>query len=316
MEKALTTEIARRKSKAYRFKVYMARNWQYYLFILPAVIWYIVFCYIPLYGIQIAFRDFKPARGIWGSEFVGGYYFKRFINSHYFWPVIKNTVTVSLYSLFAAFPLPILFALLINEVKHQKLKKSMQTLSYAPHFISTVVLVGMLGIFFDPRFGIINHIIQSLGGESKNFLYDPKATIHLYVWSGVWQGLGWGSIIYVAALSSVDSEVLEAATVDGATRLQKIRYINFPTLIPTIVIMLILNVGSIMSVGFDKMFLMYNSLNSDSTTVISVYTYLRGIENSDYSFASAVGLFNNVVNFIFLATANKIGKVLTGTSFF
>lgn len=314
-----TTEQAialNRQSRWHRFKVYMGRNYPYYLFILPAFIWYIVFMYVPIYGLQIAFRDYRPALGFLDSEWVGLHHFRRFYNSYYFWPVIKNTVLISLYSLIAGFPLPIIFALMLNELSSPKLKKNIQTISYAPHFISTVVIVGMLSIFFDPQYGMVNHVMAALGMDRKNFLYDPEATRHLYVWSGVWQGLGWGSIIYVAALSAVDGEILEAATVDGATRMQKIRYINLPTLVPTIVIMLIMNIGSIMNVGFDKMFLMRNELNSDSTTVISVYVYLQGIENMNYSFSSAVGLFNNVINFIFLFIANQIAKRSTGTSFF
>lgn len=308
--------IGLNQSKFHRFKVYMSRNYPYYLFILPTLIWYIVFMYVPIYGLQIAFRDYRPALGFLESEWRGLHHFRRFFNSYYFWPVIKNTVVVSLYSLIAGFPLPIIFALMLNELKSPRIKKNIQTISYAPHFISTVVLVGMLGIFFDPRFGMVNNVLASLGSDRINFLYRPESTIHLYVWSGVWQGLGWGSIIYVAALAAVDNEILEAATVDGATRMQKIRYINLPTLVPTIVIMLILNVGSIMNVGFDKMFLMYNELNSDRTLVVSIYVYLQGIENMNYSFSSAVGLFNNVINFIFLFVANQIAKRATGTSFF
>lgn len=304
------------KSRFDRFKIYMSRNYEYYLFILPAAVWYIIFMYVPIYGLQIAFRDYRPAVGIWDSEWIGLHHFRRFYQSYYFWPVIRNTVIISLYSLIATFPLPIIFALMLNELKNEKLKKNIQTMSYAPHFISIVVLVGMLSIFFDPRYGLVNNVLAGLGLDRINFLYDPDATRHLYVWSGVWQNLGWGSIIYVAALSAVDNEILEAATVDGATRMQKIRYINLPTILPTIIIMLIMNLGSIMNVGFDKMFLMRNELNSDSTTVISIYVYLRGIESMDYSFASAVGLFNNVINFIFLYIANKMAKVSTGTSFF
>lgn len=299
-----------------RFGTYLSRNYIYYLFILPAVIWYIVFAYIPIYGVQIAFREFRPAQGILGSRWVGLHHFKRFIESHYFAQVIKNTVVVSLYQLIAGFPLPIIFALMLNEVSQKRTRKFIQTVSYAPHFISVVVLVGMLGIFFDARYGLFNMVLNFFGQERMNFLNDPSATRHIYVWSGVWQGIGWGSIIYFAALSAVDKEILEAATVDGASRMQRIRYINIPTITPTIIIMLIMSAGSIMNVGFDKMFLMRNDLNSDSTNVISVYVYMRGVVDANYSFASAVGLFNNIINFTMLVVVNQISKRVSGTSFF
>lgn len=285
-----------------------------YLFIVPTLAWFLVFCYIPMGGIIVAFKRYTGALSIWESKWVGLKWFKSFFNSFYSGTVIKNTLLLSVYSLLT-FPLPIVYALMINEVGNKFYKKTVQTILYAPHFISTVVLVSMLNIFFADS-GMVNKLIQALGFEPINFLTSSNSFPHMYVWSGVWQNLGWNCIIYVAALSSVDPTLHEAAILDGATRLQRIWHINLPKILPTIVITLIMRVGTIMATNTDKVLLMLNDLNSDAAEVIGTFVYSRGLLNSDYSYATAVGLFTNIVNLILLLTVNKISEKVTQTSLF
>ncbi len=285
-----------------------------YLFIVPTLIWYAIFCYAPMGGIIIAFKRYTGALSIWESKWVGMRWFKSFFNSYYAGTIIRNTLTLSFYSL-ATFPLPIIFALMINEVNSAKFKKTVQTIMYAPHFISTVVLVSMLQIFFSD-IGLINDLLKALGLEEIRFLTSPKAYPHLYTWSFVWQNLGWNCIIYVAALSSVDPALHEAATLDGASRLQRIWHINLPTILPTIVVTLIMRVGTIMSSNTDKSLLMLNDLNADAAEVIGTFVYDRGLIGGNYSYSTAVGLFTNVVNLILLLTVNKISEKVTKTSLF
>ncbi|NLD87809.1 MAG: sugar ABC transporter permease [Clostridiales bacterium] len=312
----ISSRISQKKIERKRILKLIKKNWQMYLFVLPAVVWYIIFAYGPLYGLQIAFKDFNGALGIWGSPWVGLKHFRNFFSSYYFWPLIRNTILLSTYSLAAGFPIPIILALMLNEVKSYRYKKFVQTVTYAPHFISTVVMVGMITIVMSPSNGIINNVIRALGGETVFFLTDPAKFRHIYVWSGVWQGAGWGSIIYLAALSGVDPEQHEAAIIDGASRIQRIWYINIPVLLPTMSILLILNAGSILNVGFEKVFLLQNDLVRDVAEVISTYVYKRGLIKAEYSFSSAVGLFNNVVNFILIITVNGITRQLSGNSLF
>lgn len=285
-----------------------------YLFILPTLLWYAIFCYAPMGGIIIAFKRYTGALSIWESKWVGMRWFKSFFNSFYAETTIRNTLTLSLYSL-ATFPLPIVFALMINEVNNAKFKKVVQTIMYAPHFISTVVLVSMLNIFFADS-GLINDLVKALGGEEIKFLTSVTAYPHLYTWSFVWQNLGWNCIIYVAALSSVDPALHEAATLDGASRLQRIWHINLPTILPTIVVTLIMRVGSIMTSNTDKSLLMLNNLNADAAEVIGTFVYDRGLIDGNYGYATAVGLFTNVVNLILLLLVNKISEKVTKTSLF
>lgn len=294
----------------------ISKNWELYLFILPALVWYLIFTYGPLYGVQIAFRDFNGALGIWGSKWVGMKHFETFFTSYSFVRLLSNTLFLSLYSLVAAFPFPIILALMLNELRSVRYKKVVQTVTYAPHFISTVVMVGMLTLFFSPSMGVVNTVIEKFGGEAKDFMTDPTLFRHLYVWSGVWQGTGWGSVIYLAALSAVDPQQHEAAVIDGASRLQRIWYINLPVLLPTITILLILNCGSILSVGYEKVLLMQNDLTLDVSEVISTYVYKRGLLKAEYSFSAAVGLFNNVVNVTLLLVVNAITRKLGQTSLF
>ena len=297
------------------------KNWVLYLFVLPALIYLIIFKYIPMYGVLIAFKNFKPIKGIFGSPFTDHFglaHFIRFFNLDIFWSLIKNTLVLSLYSLLAGFPLPIVLALLINSASTKRLAKTTQMITYAPHFISTVVMVGILNLIFSPQLGIASLLLNALGiiDGPLMVLASNSSFAHLYVWSGVWQGLGWGSIIYIASLSAVPVELHEAAIVDGATRFQRVLKIDLPTILPTMVIQLILNCGNILSVGFEKVYLMQNSLNIDSSEIISTYVYKMGLQKAQYSFSSAVGLFNAVINLIMLLTVNRAARALTQTSLF
>lgn len=292
----------------------MREHYQLYMLIAPALIYYVIFHYIPMYGIQIAFKDFVPSLGIWGSEWVGLEHIKQFFDSYQFWNVIKNTLGISLYGLVVSFPIPILLALMLNEVRHKKFKAFVQTLTYAPHFISMVVMVGMMFILFSPSTGVFNQIIVSLGGSPVYFMGSAGLFKTVYVLSGVWQGMGWGSIIYLAALSAVDPHLYEAAYMDGASKLKKIIHIDLPAIVPTAVILLILNVGSIMSVGFEKVFLMQNPLNLSTSEVISTYVYKIGLLQNNYSYGAAIGVFNSVINFILLISVNTIAKRTSGSS--
>ncbi|WP_213585025.1 sugar ABC transporter permease [Paenibacillus sp. J2TS4] len=303
------------KNEGPRFLLRMFRkNWDLYLLILPILAYYIIFHYIPMYGLQIAFKDFIASKGIWGSPWVGLKHFERFFESYYFWRLIKNTLLIGVYELVVGFPVPILLALMINEVQAKFFKRTVQTVTYAPHFLSTVVLIGMMMIFLSPESGMINQIIQRLGGEPISFMTRPEWFKTLYVFSGVWQQMGWSSIIYLAALSGVDPQLHEAARVDGAGRLRRIWHINLPGILPTIIILLILNIGSILGVGFEKVFLMQNELNKDSSDVIATYVYRSGILGAQYSFSAAVGLFNSVINFIMLISVNFIARKVGETS--
>ena len=280
--------------------------WQLYAFLLPALVILILFSYVPMYGVQLAFRDYNPIMGITGSPWVGFDHFTRFFNSYQFKQLIGNTLILSLYSLIVGFPIPIILALALNQVKNSKFKKLVQTVTYAPHFISVVVLVGMLGISVNG--GLVNEVIKLFGGEPKLFMGEVKYFRHMYVWSGIWQSMGWSAVIYLAALSGVSPELHEAATVDGATKLQRIWNIDLPTILPTIGTLLILNCGSVMSMGFEKAFLMQNPLNMENSEIIATYVYKMGLINAEYGFSTAVGLFNSVINCILLVTVNKVSK--------
>ena len=299
-------------------KSLLTRMWKsryYYLMILPALVFIIVICYIPMYGLIIAFENFKVSLGYLGSPWVGLRNFVDFFHSYSLPQLLENTFILSFYGLFVGFPFPILVALILNEVKGP-FKRITQTVLYAPHFISTVVLISMMTIMFSPSVGIVNKALNALGHESIYFLAESSHFRHLYVWSGVWQGSGWAAIIYLAALSGVDLSLLEAADLDRASRIQKIVHINVPTILPTIIIMLILNMGSIASVGYEKVYLMQNAMNTEVSEVISTYVYKRGIVNADYSFSTSIGLFNNVVNVTMLLIANKISSKVSETSLF
>lgn len=290
------------------------KNWELYLFLLPTLIYIIVFKYLPMYGVTIAFKNFNPALGIQGSPWVGLRHFERFFNSYWFHDLLRNTLALSVFQLVASFPMPIIVALMLNQVRHKRYKKVVQTVIYAPHFISTVVLVGIMFVFLSPSSGIVNKAIELLGGEPVFFMARPEWFRPLYVLSGIWQGTGFGTIVYLAALTSVPPELHEAAIVDGATKLQRIRYIDIPSIIPTAVILLILEMGNIMNIGFEKAYLMQTSLNVTASEIIPTYVYKVGLLQAQWSFSAAVGLFNAVINFILLITVNRIAKSLSNTS--
>lgn len=310
-----TSTLTQRSSAKDRLKK-IASSWQLYVLILPAFIYFIVFHYGPMYGVQIAFKNYMPSLGIWGSPWVGFAHFKRFFDSYYFWDLIRNTVGISLYSLIVGFPLPIILALALNEVKDGPFKKTVQTITYAPHFISVVVIVGMVIAFLSPSSGILNHALQFLGFESKAYMEDPAWFKTIYVLSGVWQSTGWSSVIYMAALSGIDPQLHEAATIDGASRLQRLWNINLPYLMPTMIILLIMNFGSVMSVGHEKVLLMQNPLNMPSSNIIATFTYQQGLLDAQFSYAAAIGLFNSAINAVLLLFVNKISKKVSETSLF
>ncbi|QTD40965.1 sugar ABC transporter permease [Sporosarcina sp. Te-1] len=289
------------------------RNWELYVLLSPVILYFLVFHYFPLYGLQIAFKDFIASKGILGSPWVGFKHFERFFNSYYFWRLIKNTIGIGIFTLAVSFPVPIIIALMLNEVKSLRYKKFVQTVIYAPHFLSTVVVVGMLLLFVKTD-GMINQVIRLFGGTPIDFISEPSWFKSLYVFSDVWQTMGWSSIIYIAALAAVDPAQHEAAMIDGASRFQRIIHINIPAIMPTIVILFILNAGSVMAVGFEKVYLMQNELNMSASDVISTFVYRSGILEAQYSFSAAVGLFNSIINFIMLLMVNQIAKKVNDTS--
>ena len=283
------------------------RIWQLYVLLLPALVGLLLFSYGPMYGIVLAFKEYNPLSGIIGSPWVGMKHFNRFFRSPFFSQIIWNTLYLSLYGLFIGFPLPVLLALGLNQVRSLGFKKTVQTVTYAPYFISTVVLVGIINIVFAET-GFVNQFLKMIGKESVLFMGSARYWRHIYVWSGIWQGLGWGAHIYIAALSGVDPVLYEAAIIDGATKLQRIIYIDLPSIAPTIVITFILSAGSIMGIGFEKAFLMQNPLNASVSEIIPTYVYKVGLISGEYGFSTAVGLFNSVINCVLLLTVNKIAR--------
>lgn len=306
-----------RKKLAKNIFHYIKKNWGLYLLVSIPLIYIIVFKYIPMYGVQIAFRNYSPAKGITGSPWVGLKYFKKFIENYQFKQIVWNTLAISVYQLIT-FPLPILLALLLNYIKAERFKKVVQMTTYAPYFLSTVVMVGIILQFLDARSGLINTIVEVFGGEAQNYMAKPNYFRTIYVWSGVWQSIGYSSVIYIAALSGVPSELHEAAIMDGANIMKRMRHIDIPTIMPTIAIMLILQCGSILSVGYEKIYLMQNSLNISASEIISTYVYKQGIASSmpQYSYSTAIGLFVSIINVIILIVVNKMTDKLSGNSLF
>ncbi len=292
------------------------RNWHLYVMLIPVIAYYAIFCYAPMYGITLAFKDYRVRMGIINSPWTTPIfnYFTRFFNSPYFERVITNTVTISLESLLLGFPIPILLALCINEVRSNKYKKLVQNITYAPHFLSTVVLVGLIRSFCNSDYGIVNLFIRAMGGEGYNWMQKADMFRPLYIGSAIWQNAGWDSIIYIAALAGVDPQLHESAMIDGANRFQRIWHINLPGILPTVVILLILNSGRIMNVGFEKVFLMQNDLNLSTSDVISTYSYRIGIESAQYSLSTAIGLFNSLINCALLLVVNSVSRKLGETS--
>ncbi len=296
----------------------IARHWQLYLVLLIPLVFLIIFSYGPMYGVQIAFRDFKVKQGIWGSKWVGWKHFENFLGTYSFNRLLINTLTLSTYSLVAGFPIPILLALMLNECGNLKYKKAVQMITYAPHFISTVVMCSIILLMITSgRNGLLNNIRAFFGAEERiDFITKPAFFPHIYVWSGIWQGMGYSSIIYIAALSGIDPSLHEAAVVDGASKLKRVWHIDLPGITPTITILLILNVGSLMSIGYEKVLLLQNDLNKQTSDIIATYVYRVGLEQAQYSFSAAVGLFNSVINTILLVTVNAITRKLGETSLF
>lgn len=303
--------------KKHRNMLLGKRIWQsreLYLLLLLPILWYVVFRYIPLYGVQIAFRDYRTARGFFGSEWVGLKHFTRFFKSFYFDRVVSNTLIINGVSLLVGFPIPILFALILNELKNIHYKKFLQNVTYIPHFLSAVVLVSVLQLMFNPNTGVYNLLRQAMGLKTTNYFATISAFKPIYILSGLWQNMGWDSILYIAALAGIDPTLYEAATIDGATRYQKMRFISIPCIMGTITIMLLLRCGQIMNIGYEKVLLMQNDLNMASSDVISTYVYRVGILDGNYSYSTAINLFNSGCNIILLYIANLLAKKMGGSS--
>lgn len=292
------------------------RNGGLYLLMIPAMIIFICFTYLPMYGIVIAFKNFKPARGILGSEWAGLRCFKKYFSSYMFSNTIRNTLVISIYTILVTFPLPILIALMCNQMYAKRFKKFFQVSTYLPHFISTVVMCGMIVLFLSPSSGVIPKILGYIGVQTGDLMGKASAFSSIYVWTEAWQHVGWDSIMYIAALSAVDPQLYEAAVVDGANKWQKMRSIDIPLLMPTAVVLFILRAGSVMSVGFEKVYLLQNDLNISASEIISTYVYKMGLKSNQYSYSAAIGLFNNVVNFILLLSVNFIAGKMGDTSLF
>lgn len=304
----MTTTIQKSTRKK---KTFLQRLWQdkaFVLLALPGIAFYIIFHYVPMYGVWMAFTNYNMSKPIILSDFVGLKWFEQFFNSYFCGRLIRNTLTISLKGLILSFPIPILFAIILNEVRHTKFKRTVQTVSYLPHFISTVVAVGILKDIFSAPDGIINQLIVMLGGKEIHFFNKPQYFQGLYIGSGIWSSFGWGSILYIAAIAGIDPQLYEASTIDGANRPQQIWHVTIPGILPTVVMMLIMNVGGIMSVGYEKIILMYSASTYETADVISTYVYRRGLVSGDYSFGAAIGLFNNVINLILLLLVNKISR--------
>lgn len=290
----------------------MLDNWQLYAMLLIPIVLTIVYKYLPMYGIQIAFRDYKASRGMFGSEWVGLKWFERFFSAPTCVRMLKNTILLSFYSLLWSFPIPIILALMLNQVRFQRFKRTTQTVLYAPHFISTMVICGMIRIFLSPSGGLVNLLL----GSSVDFLTESSAFRTIYIASGIWQDAGWGIIVYMATLSNIDTSLYEAAKVDGASLFQRILHIDIPELRSIMVLNLIMSAGGLMNVGFEKVWLLQTDLNKATSDVIAVYVYQQGIENAKYSYSTAVGLFNTAVNIILLIAVNKLAsKISEDTSF-
>lgn len=285
--------------------------WQLWVLVLPSILFIAVFAYVPMYGVQLAFREYDITKGLTGGKWVGFKYFRQFFNDPMFAEIITNTVRISLWTLIMGFIAPIILALLINQIGSSKIKGFVQTITYMPHFISTVVMVSMLNIFLAPGTGLLGRFFGK-----TSIMGDPDKFASIYWISEVWQHVGWNCIIYLAALSSVDLALYEAARIDGAGRLQLIRYVDIPTIMPTVGVLLIMQMGSVLGVGFEKVWLMQNTLNITASEVISTYTYRIGILDNQFSYSTAIGLFNSVVNFIFLVVANAVAKRVSNTSIF
>lgn len=290
--------------------------WQLYLMLLPAIAYVVIFEYGPLYGVQIAFRTFRTNLGIWGSPWVGLKHFRRFVTYANFWQILGNTISLSCYNILVGFPLPVIMALMMNEIRNRRFKKAAQLITYAPYFVSTVVECGLVLIFLNQSSGIINHFLEAIGLERIDFMTQPGWYKTIYVVSDVWKTCGWNTIIFMVALSGVSQEAVEAARVDGASRFRIMLNINLPHILPTVIIMLILRAGRVLSVGHEKTLLLINDLNTSSANIISYYTYRVGLLGGDFSYSAAIGLFNNITNLVALLLVNAIANKVSKTSLF
>lgn len=304
------------RTRMERLRRFMAHNWQLYILLLPAFVWLIVFCYAPMYGVTIAFKDYKVKLGITGSPWAGFKYFEQFFSTSVAMKSIRNTLLLSLYSLLFGFPIPILFALMLNMLRSARYKKFIQTLSFAPHFISVVVVVSMMNIMFAPSNGWVNKLITSTGAKEVLFMTRSEYFRTMYVASGIWQDMGFNAIVYIAALAGVSPELHEAAIVDGASKVRRLIHIDIPCILPTVTIMFILSVGNLFSVGYEKAYLMQGGLNTEVSEIISTYVYKVGLQSAQYSFSAAVGLFNSVVNLVLLLAVNTFARKMSDVSLF
>ena len=311
----LKNQLEKKEPLGVRIKAELYRNRYLYLLSIPVIAFYLIFMYAPMFGLVIAFKDYSIGRGILESKWVGLQYFKEFFEGVYFSRTLKNTLIISLMDIVISFPVPIIFALLLNELKGTKLKKTAQTATYLPHFISMVVICGMITDFFGTD-GIISRLIEVFGGENKNYIADPKWFRGIFVGTNVWQTFGWNSIIYLAALTGVDAELYEAAAIDGAGRFKQLIHVTIPGILSTIVVMLILRMGRVLTVGYEKVILLYSQGTMDVADVISSYVYRMGIQNSRYGYSAAVGLFQSVINVVVLFAANALSKKCTGKGLF
>ncbi len=310
-----TASAAKPKSQRFvsRLQRDLSKNWDAYLLLVPAILFYVLFCYKPMYGVIIAFKNFSPGKGIVASEWVGLKHFLSFFKSYYFGRLLRNTLTISLSSLIFGFPMPIIFALLLNEVHNSKFKRTIQTVTYMPHFISLVVMCSLIRLFVADT-GIIVQLMAKFGFEPVALLSKKEYFVPIYVLSGIWQGFGWDSIIYLSALTAIDPGLYEAATIDGANRWKQTLHVTLPGIMGTVIILLILRMGSIMSVGYEKIILLYNESIYETSDVISTFVYRMGLGKAQYSYSTAVGLFNSVINFIIVYTFNKISRKVSEVS--
>ncbi|TJY42324.1 sugar ABC transporter permease [Cohnella pontilimi] len=292
----------------------IAKRYDLYLMLLLPVAWYLIFQYGPMYGLQIAFKNFVASKGIGGSHWAGLEHFTRFFDSYYLGRLLWNTLSINLFSMLIGFPIPILLALIVSEIQNKTFNKVLQNITFIPHFISVVVIVGILTVFLSPTGGPINSLIQGLGGEPIRFMESAGWFKTIFISSNIWQNMGWQSIIYIAALSGINPQLYEAAKMDGASRLRRIWHVSIPGIVPVIVILLILDVGHFMDIGFEKILLMQNNLNSEASDVISTFVYKTGILNGEYSYTAAIGLFNSVINLTLLLLVNRFARKTAETS--
>ncbi len=305
---AMSVRSVPKASWTRRFRKHVLGHWQLLALLAVPLAWYIIFCYVPMFGVQVAFKDYKARLGIWDSPWSNPLFrhFSRYFSSYYAWSTIWNTLAINLGCLAIGFPAPIILALVLNEINSIRFRKVLQNITYVPYFLSIVVVVSMLKLFCDQRYGVINILLQALGMKAIPLMESERYFRPLYVISNVWQNMGWNAIIYIAALAGVDAALYEAATVDGASRWQKIVHVSVPCILPTIVTMFILRIGQLMTIGFEKALLMQNDLNIGTSEIISTLVYKNGIQKGDYSYATAVGLMNSVVNLILIVTANTV----------